>query len=154
MLIRQKKDFCFFRQNDSFFCLTKYCLGVILSIDFTHISEFFMFDSHIHMYYGKSDTPQEFLEKAASAGITGGNIISLFRQNTVWLNPPISVGNTVWKVFWNLRLRHRDFIRFSGSTRRRMILKNRYIPPQNRVSTDLKSSAVTTIRMIHFLRCR
>ena len=37
-----------------------------------------MFDSHIHMYYGKSDTPQEFLEKASSAGITGGNIISLF----------------------------------------------------------------------------
>lgn len=37
-----------------------------------------MLDNHIHMYYGKSDTPQEFLEKAAAAGITGGNIISLY----------------------------------------------------------------------------
>lgn len=34
-----------------------------------------MFDAHIHFNYGKSDTPQEFLTKAAAGGVTGGNII-------------------------------------------------------------------------------
>ena len=37
-----------------------------------------MFDSHIHMYYGPCDTPQEFLKKAACAGVDGGSIISLY----------------------------------------------------------------------------
>ncbi len=36
-----------------------------------------MFDAHIHSHYGKSDTPQEFLRKAAEGGIDGGNILSV-----------------------------------------------------------------------------
>ncbi len=37
-----------------------------------------MFDAHIHYYYGKNDTPAEFLRKAHASGITGGNIFSTF----------------------------------------------------------------------------
>ena len=35
-----------------------------------------MFDAHIHYTYGKSDTPEEFLRKAAEGNVTGGNIFS------------------------------------------------------------------------------
>ena len=35
-----------------------------------------MYDSHIHMYYGPSDSVEEFLQKTAAAGVDGGSIIS------------------------------------------------------------------------------
>lgn len=35
-----------------------------------------MYDAHIHFHYGKCDTPQEFLQKAAAGGVTGGNVLS------------------------------------------------------------------------------
>ena len=37
-----------------------------------------MYDSHIHMYYGPSDSVEEFLQKTAAAGVDGGSIISPF----------------------------------------------------------------------------
>ena len=42
-----------------------------------------MFDAHIHYFYGKSDSPQEFLQKAASAGISGGNIMSTYPEKNL-----------------------------------------------------------------------
>ena len=57
-----------------------------------------MFDSHIHMYYGKSDTPQEFIKKTAAAGVTGGNIISLF--------PPRHAKIENAEQSWEYRLDH------------------------------------------------
>ena len=35
-----------------------------------------MYDYHIHMYYSGRDTPKEFLQKTAEAGICGGAVIS------------------------------------------------------------------------------
>ena len=35
-----------------------------------------MYDYHIHMYYSGRDTPKEFLQKTAEAGIGGGAVIS------------------------------------------------------------------------------
>ncbi|MBR7104226.1 MAG: amidohydrolase family protein [Lentisphaeria bacterium] len=42
-----------------------------------------MFDCHIHMFYGESDSPQEFMEKTSAAGITGGAVFSLFPENYI-----------------------------------------------------------------------
>ena len=42
-----------------------------------------MFDAHIHYFYGKCDTPQEFLQKAAEGGVYGGNIFSTFPEKRI-----------------------------------------------------------------------
>ena len=35
------------------------------------------YDNHIHRYYGESDSPVKFYDKAKKAGALGGNILSL-----------------------------------------------------------------------------
>ncbi len=57
-----------------------------------------MFDAHIHMYYGPSDTPKEFLAKTAAANITGGNIFSVPTEQTI--------GRAAGDYRWEARLEH------------------------------------------------
>lgn len=65
-----------------------------------------MFDAHIHFHYGKSDTPQEFLRKAAGGGVTGGNLISTFTKK--------HIGNADGDYRWQARLE--AILEFSSQT--------------------------------------
>lgn len=65
-----------------------------------------MFDAHIHYYYGPSDTPQEFLKKAASANINGGIIFTVAPEKTI--------GRFEGDYRWEARMEH--LLEFTSQT--------------------------------------